>query len=119
MDSVFIRGLRVDAIIGIHPWERRIRQTLVFDLELAVDVARAAGSDSVEDTVDYAAVAEFVTDFTIAGEFRLLETLAEKLATELQARFGVVRLRLRVAKPGAVPATRDVGVAIERDMVAK
>lgn len=114
VDSVYISELRIDAIIGIHPWERRIRQTLLVDLEMAVDSARVAETDTVDDTVDYAAVSGFITDFVIAGEFRLLETLADRLARALQDRFGLPWLRLRVGKPGAVPAARDVGVLIER-----
>ncbi len=119
MDTVYIRELRIDAIIGIHPWERRIRQTLLVDLEMAVDSARVAATDRVEDTVDYSAVADFVTEFVVAGEFRLLETLADRLAAELQARFELPWLRLRVGKPGAVPAATDVGVVVEREQPSK
>jgi dihydroneopterin aldolase len=114
VDTVYLKRLRIDTIIGIHPWERRVRQTLLLDLELGVDCAVAAASESVADTVDYTAVAACATDYVIAGEFRLLETLAQGLAAELMERFDLPRLRLRVAKPGAVVSADEVGVVIER-----
>jgi len=113
-DLVFIRGLRADGLIGIHPWERRIPQTLVFDLEMAVDTGPAAASDRIEDALDYDAVAKRLREFVAAGGFQLLEALAAALAAALMAEFGIGWLRLRVAKPGAVADAQDVGVVIER-----
>ncbi|MDZ7785234.1 MAG: dihydroneopterin aldolase [Halioglobus sp.] len=114
MDCVYLRGLRVEAVIGIHDWERDIRQTLVLDLEMRSDTARAARTDAVTDAVDYAAVSARVIEFVSASEYQLIETLAEQVAALLRAEFGVSWLRLRVAKPGAVPEAEDVGVIIER-----
>jgi dihydroneopterin aldolase len=114
MDIVYIRDLRVDTIIGIYDWERRIRQTLLVDLEMASDVRRAAASGDIADALDYKAVADRVTAFIQAGEFELLETLAEDLAAVLQKEFDIGWLRIRVGKPGAVAAAGDVGVVIER-----
>jgi 7,8-dihydroneopterin aldolase/epimerase/oxygenase len=114
MDIVFIEQLRVDAIIGIHDWERRVRQTLLVDLEMATDAGRAAASESIDDALDYQRVAERVTVFIQAGEFQLLETLAHELAADLQAQFELPWLKLRVAKPGAIPAAQAVGVVVER-----
>ncbi len=114
MDIVFIEQLRVDAIIGIHDWERRVRQTLLVDVEMATDAGRAAASESIDDALDYQQVVQRVTAFIQAGEFQLLETLAHELAAVLQAEFDLPWLKLRVAKPGAVPAAQTVGVVIER-----
>jgi dihydroneopterin aldolase len=114
MDIVYIRDLRVDTIIGIYDWERRVRQTLLVDLEMATDVQRAAGTGSLVDAIDYKAVADHSTAFIQAGEFELLESLAEALAATLQKEFGISWLRVRVGKPGAVTAAGDVGVVIER-----
>jgi len=114
MDTVFIRELRADTIIGVYPWERRVRQTLVLDLELAADNRRAAASDRIEDALDYAAVSARVLSFIEASEFQLIETVAERVAAIIMAEFGVPWLRLRLAKPGAVPGAREVGVVIER-----
>jgi dihydroneopterin aldolase len=114
MDIVYIRDLRVDTIIGIYDWERRIRQTLLVDLEMAADVHTAAATGALADALDYQAVADHCTAFIQAGEFELLETLAEGLAAALQQEFGIRWLRVRVGKPGAVAAAGDVGVVIER-----
>jgi dihydroneopterin aldolase len=114
MDTVFISGLRVDTIIGVYPWERRVRQTLVLDLELAGDNRRAAASDRIEDALDYAAIGNRVHAYIEESEFQLVETVAERVAELILAEFGVSWLRLRLAKPGALPAAREVGVVIER-----
>jgi 7,8-dihydroneopterin aldolase/epimerase/oxygenase len=114
MDTIRIRGLKVEAIVGVHDWERRILRPVVIDLELATDVARAAKSDALKDALDYAAVAKAVGEFVGASKFQLIETLAEKLAEKLRAEFGVAWVRLEVHKPGAVPGAQDVSVAIER-----
>lgn len=114
MDTVYIEGLRADAMIGVYEWERTVRQTLVLDLELAADNRRAAGRDRVEDALDYAAVAGRVLAFVEGSDFRLIETLAEQVAELVMREFGVAWLRLRVSKPGAVMQARTVGVAIER-----
>jgi dihydroneopterin aldolase len=114
MDIVFLRGLRVNAVIGVYGWERQIRQTLSLDLELAADVAAAAASDDIADAVDYYAVSKRVTAFVEASEFRLIETLAERVAELVLSEFSVSWLRLTVAKPGAIRDCQAVGVSIER-----
>jgi dihydroneopterin aldolase len=114
VDTVYIEGLRAEAVIGVYDWERAVRQTLLLDLELAGDNRRAAVSDRVEDALDYAAVARRVLAFVEVSDFNLIETLAERVADLVLREFGVPWLRLRVSKPGAVMQARTVGVAIER-----
>lgn len=113
-DVVFIRGLEVDAVIGVHDWERRFRQRLVLNLELAADVRKAAASDEVADTVDYAAVAERVAEFVQASDAKLVETLAERVAELVMAEFGVPWLRLELRKPRPLSGSLVAGVVIER-----
>lgn len=114
MDIVFIRELRADTIIGVYDWERRIRQTVVLDLELASNNRRAAASDQIDDAMDYAAISGRVLSFIEASEFQLIETMAERVAEVIIEEFAVPWLRLRLSKPGAVAQARDVGVLIER-----
>src|SRR5690606_12720311 len=114
MDKVIIEGLQVEALIGIHPWERRGPQPLQLDLELAFDNRRAAASDAIADTVDYQAVAEQLVAFVGESSYQLVEALAEECAQLLLRDFGVEWLRLAVRKPGALHAARNVGVEIER-----
>lgn len=113
-DIVFIRDLRVETVIGIYDWERAIRQTVSVDLDMATDVAKAAGSDAIADALDYKAVAKRLIAFIGASEFQLVETLAERCAAIVMEEFGVSWLRLRIAKPGAVRGSREVGVEIRR-----
>jgi dihydroneopterin aldolase len=113
-DTIFLRGLEVECIIGFIDWERRVKQTVVIDLELPVDCRAAAISDEVEDTLDYKKVAKRVIAFVEASEYKLVETLAHRLALLLLEEFGVAWIRLSVNKPGAIRGSRDVGMSIER-----
>lgn len=114
MDIVYIRDLKVDTVIGIFDWERRIRQTVSLDLEMATDIRRAATTDSIDDTLNYKAVGKRLIAFIQASEFQLVETLAEKAAAIVLEEFGVRWVRLQLSKPGALRGSRDVGVIIER-----
>jgi dihydroneopterin aldolase len=114
MDIVFLRDLKIEAIIGIFDWEREIKQTLSLDLEMAADVAKAAKTDAIEDTLDYKAVAKRLIEFVGQSEYKLVETLAERVAEIVLSEFDVTWVRLRVNKPGAVRYAGDVGVIIER-----
>ena len=114
MDIVYLRDLRIDTVIGIYGWERRIRQTLVFDLEMSADTARAAASDAIEDTLNYKSVAKRLIQFVGESEFQLVETLAERCAEIIRQEYGVRWVRLTLNKKGAVRGASDVGVIIER-----
>ena len=114
MDSVFIQGLRIDAVIGIYGWERQVRQTVVLDIEMASDVARAAASGAIADALDYHAIAVRLDEFVRAGRFELLETLAEHCAQLLMREFGVTWLRLSATKPTALTNAGAVGIRVER-----
>lgn len=114
MDKVFLRQLQMDAVIGIHDWEREIRQPIILDLELGSDIRVAAQTDSIADALDYHAVAERLTEFVRDSSFQLVESLAEACAGILLEEFGVSWLRLTVHKPDAVGNARSVGVSIER-----
>ena len=114
MDTIFLHDLTVDAVIGIWDWERKIRQKVVIDLDMATDIRKAAATDSVEDTLNYKLVAKRVQKFTEESEFQLVETLAEGIAEIVTSEFDVPWVRVRVNKPGAIRGARDVGVLIER-----
>ena len=113
-DRIFLRGLTAECIIGFIDWERRVKQTVVVDLELPVDCRHAAITDEVADTVDYKKVAKRILAFIEASECKLVETLAQRLAMLILEEFGLEWIRLSINKPGAIRSSRDVGVAIER-----
>jgi len=114
MDIVFIRELRIETIIGIFEWERRIKQPVILDIEMGADVRRAAASDDIKDTLDYKSVAKRLIAFVGDSQFQLVETLAERCAEIILQEYAVPWLRLRVNKIGALRGARDVGVVIER-----
>ena len=114
MDIVFIRDLRIETVIGIYDWEREIRQTVSLDLEMGADIRKSAETDSIDDTLDYKAVAKRLIQFVGDSEFQLVETLAERVADIVLNEFNVPQVKLRLSKPGAVTGSQDVGVIIER-----
>lgn len=114
MDIIFLHDLRVETVIGIWEWERKIRQTVAIDLDMAANIRQAAASDDVKDTLNYKAVAKRLQAFVGDSNFQLVETLAEKIAGIIIDEFDVAWVRVRVNKPGAIRGARDVGVLIER-----
>ena len=114
MDKIFLTELKVDTIIGIWEWERKIRQTVIIDLEMSADIAKAAATDSVEDTLNYKSVAKRIQSFVGDSSFQLVETLAERIAGIIREEFGVQWVKVRVNKPGAIRGSKDVGILIER-----
>jgi 7,8-dihydroneopterin aldolase/epimerase/oxygenase len=118
MDKVFIEALEIEALIGIYDWERRVRQPLLFDIEMAFDNRKPAASDQIADTLDYKAVSKRLIEYVSQSSFGLVETLAERCAEIILGEFGVRHVRLKLSKPGAVRGARAVGVIIERSREA-
>jgi dihydroneopterin aldolase len=114
MDKIFLRELKIEAVIGIWEWERKIKQTVSLDLEMATDATVAARSDAVEDALNYRDVAKRLIDFVGSSEYQLVESLAEAAAGVVIREFGISWLKLSVSKPGAIQGATDVGIVIER-----
>jgi len=115
-DHVSVRDLSVAAVIGVHPWEREIEQTLLVSVDMVpetADVRTAAASDDLADALDYSAVAATIASVLRDGKFRLIETAAERVAERLLAEFPVSSLRLEVRKPIAADGY-TAAVTIER-----
>ena len=114
MDKIFLEDMRVETVIGIWEWERKIRQIVAIDLEMSADIRKAAASDEVEDTLNYKSVAKRIQAFVGESSFQLVETLAEKIAAIVLDEFDVSWVRVRLNKPGAIRGAKGVGVLIER-----
>jgi len=114
-DIVYIRDLQVETIIGIFDWERKIKQTVSIDIEMATDIAKAAKSDHIDDALNYKAVGKRVIQLVEESEYQLIETMVETIAQIILKEFNVNWLRLRVSKPGALRGAKDVGIVIERE----
>jgi len=114
MDKVFIKGLHIQTTIGFFQWEKEIKQTLVIDVAMAWDTAKAAENDELAKTLDYADISTAIEAFANKNPVDLLETLAERIANFLMSEYHIPWLKLTIGKPGAVHNAATVGVEIER-----
>ncbi|MGI9317809.1 MAG: dihydroneopterin aldolase [bacterium] len=114
MDIIYLHGLKVDCVIGVWDWERKIKQTITIDLDMGFDIRRAAASDALEDTLSYKDVSKRIEAFVKDSGFQLVERLAEEIAGILLKEFDIKWCRVKINKYGAVRGAGDVGVLIER-----
>ncbi|TWH64445.1 dihydroneopterin aldolase [Azomonas agilis] len=114
MDTVFIKGLEIETLIGAYTWERSLRQCLHLDLDMAWDIHKAAQSDDLEHALDYAQVVAHIQAFAHQAQYQLVESFADHLAVHLMQDFGIRWMRLRVTKPGVNIHARQLGIEIER-----
>ncbi len=114
MDTIFISELRLDILIGIYEWERRVPQTVQFDLEIGVPPKRAPRSDRIDDTIDYAAVAARIEASLRTNPFGLLERVAEHVAELVVHEFGAPWVKVSVTKLAPLKNIKRLGVTIER-----
>ncbi len=115
MDTVFIKKLCIDTVIGVYEWEKSIQQRLELDLELQCDTRQAAASDDIRQALDYSVIATQVTELVQREPIELIETVAERVAALLLQNFVTNRVQVIVSKPGAVPTAETVGVRIVRE----
>lgn len=115
MDTIFLHGLKVDCVIGVWEWERRIKQTVEIDIDMAADIRAAAATDQLEDTLNYKAVAKAVIAHVENSQYQLVETLAENISNILIQDFKIPWCRVKLNKGGAVRGARAVGIVIERE----
>ena len=113
-DKILIRQLKIDAIIGIHDWEKQQTQPLLFDMDLSFDCHPAACSDDIKDALDYFEVCRQVTEYVASSSFELIETLAEQVAALVLQRFSCKKIKLTLFKPEAIANTQSVGIRIIR-----
>lgn len=116
MDSILIRGLELDVLIGVHRHEREAAQTLRLDLRLDFDAAPAAASDALADTIDYAELSALLREHAQRTRHQLLERLGSELVELLMQRYAPRRLELSIDKPLAARALgcAAVGIVLRR-----
>lgn len=114
MDKIFLSQLSIECIVGIWDWERRVKQTVVIDVEMAADIRKAAATDHIDDTIDYKRVAKRLIAFVGESQYQLVETLTDQIARVIVTEFGVSWVKVRLNKRGAIRGARDVGIEIER-----
>jgi len=114
MDIIYIRSLQIDTVVGLYAWERKIRQYVTLDIDIACDIQHATASDDIKDTLDYKAISKRVTEFVRVSRFKLVETLIEKIAALILQEFAVTWVRLCLNKMGALSQAQAVGITLER-----
>ncbi|MCX8519381.1 MAG: dihydroneopterin aldolase [Methylophilaceae bacterium] len=114
MDTIFIHALQAKVKLGVPEWERRLPQTVQLDIELDYDLSAAVASGSLTDTIDYAVVVARIRQELEAGEFQLLELLANRVCQILLQEFGVNRAKVSITKPHVLAGVEKLGVTMER-----
>lgn len=117
VDEITLKGLRVFGRHGVFDFEREQGQNFVIDVTLRVSTAQAAASDDVADTVHYGELAERIVAIVAGEPVNLIETVAERIATEVLADTRIAGTDVTVHKPDAPIAHSftDVSVTIRRD----
>ena len=114
MDIIFITDLRLDLLIGVYEWERKVPQTVQLDLEIGLPGRKAAVSDRLADTLDYAAIVARIEASLRVNHFSLLEKLTEHVAQLLIRDFGTPWVKVSVTKLAPLRNVKRLGVTIER-----
>ena len=113
MDTIFIQDFRLEMLIGVYEWERRVPQTVQLDLEIGLP-PRTKRSDKIGDTIDYSKVVARIEASIAENRFLLVEALAEHLTQIVMTEFGSPWIRVSVTKLGALKGVKRLGVTIER-----
>ena len=114
MDTITIRDLALRAIIGIYPEERKEKQDIVLKISMEVDLSRAGDTDDINDTVDYKTMKKRIMALVDTSAYKLIETLAGKIADICLSDKKVNRAIVTVDKPGALRFARSVAVTVDR-----
>ncbi len=114
MDKIFLSEIKIETTVGIWEWEKRIKQTVVIDIEMSADIKKAASTDDINDTLNYKAVAKSVRKLVEESQFQLVETMAEKISELILTEHDVHWVKVKVNKPGAIRGSKGVGIIIER-----
>lgn len=114
MDKILVKGLKVNAIIGILPHEREFEQPLELDITLEHDIRACAVSGDLSLSINYAEVCKEVTAFIKEQKAQLIETLAEDICSFILKKFQPHAVTLRILKTQAVIDTVGVGIEIRR-----
>jgi dihydroneopterin aldolase len=114
MDIIFLRELKIDTLIGVYEWEKRVPQTLQIDLEIALPSSLACQTDNIDDALNYADIVRRIQSDLASRHFNLLEALSEHIAQLLLNEFKAPWAKVSVAKLQAIRGSKMVGISIER-----
>ena len=115
MGKIYIAGLTVETLIGVYDWERTQQTSLLLDVTLTADLNAAMRSDNVNDTIDYAKVAECIVELGKRSEFELLEAFGNAVMSAVLETFNVAAITVKIVKPNILPNAQTVAVALSRE----
>ncbi|MCD6045103.1 MAG: dihydroneopterin aldolase [Gammaproteobacteria bacterium] len=113
-DILIIRKLALKTAIGIYPYEKKIKQTVLLDLELDYDSRQAGASDDLKDAWDYSALVEDLRVLLGTLQCNLIESLADKICSHILKTYSCNHVRLTLVKPHALAGSTEVGLTVER-----
>jgi 7,8-dihydroneopterin aldolase/epimerase/oxygenase len=114
VDTIFISDLRLDILIGVYNWERKVPQTVQLDLEIGIPETGRPRSDRIGETIDYSKVVARITGSLKENHFLLVERLAEHVAQIVMNEFKSPWVKVSVTKLAAIKGVKRLGVTIER-----
>lgn len=117
MDIIFLRELKIDTLIGVYEWEKRVPQTLQIDMEIGLPSSRACQTDDIADALNYADIVRRIQSELASRHFNLLEALVEHIAQILLKDFNAPWVKISVAKLHAIRGSKMVGISIERGQI--
>lgn len=112
MDNLKINSLTVSTRIGVYEWEQRINQNLIINITIPYDFS--ACEDNIENTIDYDALCQLITEFVESKSFKLIETVANEIAEIIKQQFNVKQLTVSVSKPHAIKNAGPIEVIVNR-----
>lgn len=114
MDTIFISELKIETLIGINEWEKKVPQTIQLDIEVGLPGEHAAHSGKINDTIDYGRVVARVEQLFKERHFLLLEKAGDTIAEIITREFKAPWVKLSISKLGALRNVKRLGVTIER-----
>lgn len=109
-----IKGFHTKTILGVHDWEQQNPRPIIINLDLWIDSKKAAISDNINDTIDYAMLIEQLNKRAGSRSYKLIETLAEDLADFILDQFATNHIKLELIKPDVLENVDQISFCIER-----
>jgi len=114
MATLFIKNLKLKAILGVHPWERQLKQSILINIQFQYDCSSAVNTDDLAHALDYDELTQSLETWVESSSFQLIETFAHALAEEIQKKTSYA-FTLTVEKLHALSQADSVGIIISKD----
>ncbi|ORX86393.1 Dihydropteroate synthase [Basidiobolus meristosporus CBS 931.73] len=115
-DTIFVKNLRLSAIIGCNPWEREHKQTILLNLVIHSDPKYLGTNiDRVVKPHNYLTIARVITSHVEESDYKTVEALSTSVAKVALERCHVPRITVKVEKPSALIYAQGAGVEVTRD----